>query len=101
MVAMQEKEIYNIVKEAFEQAGILFSSDEDIMLSEYVVDSIQYITSIVNIENALGIEVPNELLLPEKMQTLKAFSSVLVDLVKNPSSDILNIEWDKGEIGRG
>ena len=43
-MTMDYKEVYLIVKEAFEQAGIVFSpDDDDLVLSEYITDSIQYI----------------------------------------------------------
>ena len=91
-MTMDYKEVYLIVKEAFEQAGIVFSpDDDDLVLSEYITDSIQYITSIVNIENALDIEVPDEYLLPERMSTLKAFSEALTDLMKGNEA---NDDWD-------
>lgn len=82
------EEIYVKVKEAFEQSGIMFSpNDDDPVLSEYISDSIQYITAIVNIENALEIEVPDELLLPEQMKTLKSFSRALVHIVNSDETD--------------
>ena len=43
--------------------GILVPDDNnDIDLSEYIIDSLQFISFIVEIENKFGIEIPDELL---------------------------------------
>lgn len=89
---MLDKAIYFKIKTAFEESGIVFApDDEDPVLSEYILDSIQYISSIVNIENALDIEIPDELLLPEQMRTLKSFSQILECIV---NGEEISEVWD-------
>lgn len=85
---MTYKNIYEKVKIAIEESGVVFSKeDEDPVLSDYFLDSVQYISAIVNIENALDIEIPDEFLLPEQMKTLKSFCQTLEHLINNDEAD--------------
>lgn len=81
---MQIDTICKKVKRAFENAGIVFDiNEEDPLLEEYIEDSIQFVTSIVEIEKALGIEIPEEFLMIENMNTLNSFCRVLQDIINN------------------
>lgn len=81
---MQFDTVRRKIVKAFENAGIMFSTeDDDPVLEDYFEDSVQYITAIVEIENALEIEVPDEFLLPENMQTLDTFSRSMMEIIRN------------------
>lgn len=88
-MGMSYLDIYEKVKAGFEQSGIVFDpADEDPVLDEYIENSIQYISSIVAVENALDIEVPDEYLIPQNMHTLSAFSKMLMEIIKNKNDAI-------------
>ena len=92
---MTYKNIYEKVKIAIEESGVVFSKeDEDPVLSDYFLDSVQYISAIVNIENALDIEIPDEFLLPEQMKTLKSFCQTLERLINNEEADEDRLDED-------
>lgn len=77
---MKRSYVYKIIKEAFEDAGVMFRSDDnDIELMEYDIDSVQFIQAIVTIEDMLGIELPEQLLLLDRYPTLESFSESIYD----------------------
>lgn len=69
-LAMREK-IFSIL----EELGILIEEEEkgsDFDLMEYFLDSIQFISFIVEVEKCLGRELPDEYLLPERYGSFNA-----------------------------
>lgn len=56
--------------------------DEDINIQDYIFDSLQFITFIVELENMIGTEIPDELLNYENLVSLNAFCTSL-ELVYN------------------
>ncbi len=62
--------------------GILVPDDNnDIDLSEYIIDSLQFISFIVEIENKFGIEIPDELLNIENLKSLNGFSQLIENIL--------------------
>lgn len=51
--------------------------DEDINIQDYIFDSLQFITFIVELENMLEMEIPDELLNYENLVSLNAFCTSL------------------------
>lgn len=51
--------------------------ENDIDLREYVTDSIQFISFIVEIEKQLEIEFPDEVLLYDKISSLNGFVNII------------------------
>ena len=81
-------DIKNMIFNTMDSIGIYIddiSNDiqqhEDIDLREYVLDSIQFISLIVEIEKNLEIEIPDELLFYDKLSSLNAFIQMISDLV--------------------
>lgn len=61
----------------FAQTGIIVDHsalEHDIDLRDYVEDSIQFISAVVEIENQLDIELPEELLSFDSLSSFQAFS---------------------------
>lgn len=52
----------------------------DVDLTEYILDSIQFISFIVELERELNIEFPDELLLYENIRSLNGFISLIENL---------------------
>lgn len=55
------------------------NSDDDIDLTEYIMDSLQFISFVTGLEELLGIEIPDEYLNPNSIQSSKAFIEILKD----------------------
>ena len=56
-------------------------SENDIDLREYITDSIQFISFIVEIEKELNMEFPDEYLLYDKIASLNGFSTIIKSVV--------------------
>lgn len=65
---------------------------EDLDLREYLVDSLQYVYFIVELENRLDIELPNEILLYENLISINGFVNMIINLYENKEDDSINIE---------
>ena len=52
----------------------------DVDLIEYILDSIQFISFIVELERELNIEFPDELLLYDNIRSLNGFISLIENL---------------------
>ena len=66
----------------------------DIDLREYVTDSIQFITFIVEIEKVFDMEFPDEFLLFDKIASLNGFSNIVESVLSGEyvSENISSIE---------
>lgn len=61
----------------FAQTGVIVDDsalDQDVDLRDYIEDSIQFISAVVEIENQLEIELPDELLAYDCLASFHAFS---------------------------
>ena len=61
----------------FAQTGVIVDDsamEQDIDLRDYIEDSIQFISAVVEIENQLEIELPDELLTYDCLASFHAFS---------------------------
>lgn len=66
--------------------GIFVDKDkikDDIDLREYITDSIQFISFIVEIEKELNMEFPDELLLFDKIASLNGFVNIIESVISN------------------
>ncbi|WP_302626838.1 acyl carrier protein [uncultured Eubacterium sp.] len=71
---------------------ILIASDEDIDLTEYIVESIQFINFIVELEQKFGIEIPSNMLMIDNLGTLSGVVNLvesLIDESRNGNYDCL------------
>lgn len=73
------------VIQCFQNVGVfLDSSQQDISINEYDLDSIAYISFIVEIEKALQIEVPDTYLQYDNFTSLNGFVNILCELINAP-----------------
>lgn len=56
--------------------------ENDVDLTEFIVESIMFISFIVELEDKLGIEIPEELLDINSIKSLNTFSTILEELLK-------------------
>lgn len=69
----------------FEDVGIFidFSEEDDIDLREYIDDSLQFISTIIAIEENFKVEFPAELMLYDNLASLNAFCKIIEELKHN------------------
>lgn len=75
---MKYEDIRSKAIDTLEKIGALIPDidpviDEDINIQDYIFDSLQFITFIVELERMLEIEIPDELLNYENLVSLNAF----------------------------
>jgi acyl carrier protein len=79
MMNIREK-IINVL----EAAGIYFDrekNDDDSDLREYIMDSIQFITFIVELEKEINIEFPDDVLIYDKLASLNGFITIVGSII--------------------
>ena len=76
--------INNDVIEVLNELGIETEDigENDVDLTEFIVESIMFISFIVELEDKLGIEIPEELLDINSIKSLNTFSTILEELLK-------------------
>ena len=74
---------------SLEEIGILIQVDDDtdIDLREYIEDSLQFITAVVELEMEFEIEIPSELLIYDNFASLNSFCKIIEELLDNTSAD--------------
>lgn len=71
-------EYKKVVVEVLESMGIYIDPEEEsISLHEYIVDSIQFITFIVNLEEKLEFTFPDEYLLYDSIATIDLLCEII------------------------
>lgn len=70
-------------------------NEGDFDLSEFIIDSVQFISLIVEIENVLGFELPDEFLFLDKYRSFNALCIALTDIRNN--NEITREEVDNDE----
>ena len=92
---MSAEIIKKYIFEILDEAGIfvdLCDFEKDLDLREYIVDSLQYVYFIVELENRLGIELPDEILLYENLTSINGFANMVLGCYKCESSDSIDIK---------
>jgi acyl carrier protein len=70
-----------IVINCLKDIGVFIDDfDNDIDLREYLTDSLLFITAIVEFEKSLNIEIPDEMLIYDKVSSLNSFVAMLDEL---------------------
>lgn len=73
------------IERSINDIGILFSfmdaDTDDIDLTEYIEDSVQFVQFIVALEDNLNIEIPDALLNFELLTSWNGFKSMLEDIL--------------------
>lgn len=69
---------------AIENSGIEIPkiTTDDIDLTEYIVDSIQFVSMVINIEEELGVVLPDEFLLIDNFRSIIGLVNQLKELVE-------------------
>lgn len=76
-------EIKKIIIETLEEQGIFIELEEDVNLLDYNIDSITFMTIIIELESQLNIEFPDELLSYDSLRSLNGFATLILELKKN------------------
>jgi len=75
---MEDIDIKVTLLNCLEELGIYIeNTDMDFDLREYIADSLQFITFIVSLEEALEIEIPDDLLLYDKMHSFNGYCKMI------------------------
>ncbi len=75
-------EIKKCIFDILDENGIYIDSnemEEDLDLREYILDSLQYVYIIVELEDRLGLELPDEVLLYENLASINGFANMISD----------------------
>lgn len=80
---MNKSTIRNNLLKCMEYVGIYIEAvdDNDILLENYIEDSVQFITLIVKIEEVFDIEIPDELLVFSNFETIDKTCEMLGSIV--------------------
>ena len=73
--------IYKKIKKIFEQNGVLIYEEEGIEKLE--LDSLQFVSSIADLETQFNILIPDELLNDENLNSMQDFCKIIEKLVKD------------------
>lgn len=72
------EDIKDKLHQAFLNKGILID-DDDLEIREYIADSLEFITLIIEIETVLDIEFPDVLLNMDAIGTTNSLAAALLD----------------------
>lgn len=78
---MDISEMRKTLLSIFEELGIIIEDEEDFDIQDYIIDSLVYMSLIVNMEQRLGFEIPDEFLLLSKMNSFNAYCDSLLALI--------------------
>lgn len=73
---IKEKIHYSLINEG------IYVDDDDMMISEYLPDSLTFVSLIVQLEGQLDMELPDEILDWEKIGTVNSLTVYLYELMK-------------------
>lgn len=72
-----------VILDSLENIGIIVdNSEEDIDINSYGMDSFLYITFIVDLEEKLEIDFPDELLSYERFSSINGFTNLIKALLE-------------------
>ena len=84
-------QIENIIINCLREIGIVIDLDlllnDDVNLIEYQLDSLTFISFLVDVEERLNITIPDEYLDYNIMQSLKGFANLVSQLVRDSRND--------------
>lgn len=79
--------------QCLEETGIFIDLQEsDIDLRDYIIDSMQFITSIIAIESEFQIEIPSELLLYDNLISMNSFCEIIDEITLSGEKTDYEIE---------
>lgn len=78
---MDLKEIINVIIKVFSDNGLTISNDgQDVNLSDIIADSVTFMTILVDLEDAFGIEFPDEILEIDNFSSLFGLSEIIFEM---------------------
>ena len=70
--------------ECFSNIGLLIEpQDDDVDLKEYILDSLQFVTAIVEIERVFSIEFPDGMLMYSVFDSLNGLVAIVDSLIED------------------
>ena len=76
--------MYDFICSILDEMGfVVFETGEDFAISDYIVDSIQFISFIVNIEEKLNVSLPDDFLSLDILQSAKGLANKLSEYFDN------------------
>lgn len=76
------------ILQCFLNIGVVIDdAEEDVDLKDYIVDSIQFITAIVEIERVFSIEFPDELLLYSVFDSFNGLKKVVESIISESNEN--------------
>lgn len=84
---MKSKDIYDVLCSILDEMGfVIFESEDDFDISEYIVDSLQFISFIIEIEKKLSVDLPDDFLLYEILNSAVGLSNKISDFLSGDKS---------------
>lgn len=83
---MNEESIRLAIRNILDENGIFIDDDEkskDLDLREYLIESLQFIYFIVQLEEQLGIEIPDDMLLYDNLASEIGFANMILQIGEN------------------
>lgn len=100
---MTVEKVKNCFFEILEEIGIyidICERKEDIDLTEYLIDSLQYIYIIVELEEKLGVQLSDEIILYDNLVSMNGFANMVVKVFESAANprgpDSIGIENGDG-----
>ena len=69
------------VVKCFANLGMIVNEEDNFAILDYLVDSVQYISFILELEDAFDIAIPDEFLLKGNMNTVDDVCNVVLELL--------------------
>ena len=83
---MEFDKIRKAILKLLENNGVVIESDEgDLDLRNYSIDSILFISFIVDLENEFSIAIPDEYLTIELLQSIDGLTNLIIELINSRS----------------
>jgi len=83
---MEFDKIRKAILKLLENNGIVIELDEgDLDLRNYSIDSIMFISFIVDLENEFSIAIPDEYLTIELLQSIDGLTNFIIELINSGS----------------
>ncbi len=80
------KEIREKIIECLENLGFVLdkmSEEKDVDLSEYILDSIDFVQFLVELEETFAIDIPDSMLGIDVLKSLNGLANMILELKKN------------------
>ena len=83
---METNKVVMEIVEVLDDMGLVIDFNEDKMdfdLREYIVDSLEFVSFIMEIEQHFDIEIPSELLIYDNIKSTVGFANMINEMKEN------------------